>query len=132
MRDVGQILGVVLMLAGLAMVVGAAWLPTPSLALFLVGGAAVGAGGGAVFRATLSTVIAVSTAEHRAEALAGFFLAGYLGLSLPVVGLGIALEHTSPRVTLLGFAIAVGVAIVATTPLLVSRTSNVAPTARTR
>jgi MFS family permease len=128
----GQILGVVLMLAGLAMVVGAAWLPTPSLALFLVGGAVVGAGGGAVFRATLSTVIAVSTAEHRAEALAGFFLAGYLGLSVPVVGLGIALEHTSPRVTLLGFAIAVGVAIVATTPLLVSRTSNVAPTARTR
>jgi MFS family permease len=127
----GQILGVVLMLTGLAMVVGAAWLRTPSLALFLVGGAVVGAGGGAVFRATLSIVIAVSATEHRAEALAGFFLSGYLGLSLPVVGLGIALEYTSPRVTLLGFALAVGVAILATTPVLVGRTSSVAPTPRT-
>jgi MFS family permease len=119
-----QIFGVALMLAGLAMVVGATWLPTPSLALFLVGTGIAGAGAGAVFRATLATVIAVSTAEHRAEALAGLFLAGYVGLSLPVVGLGVALQYVTPRVTLLGFAIAVGAAIVATTPLLVGRTST--------
>jgi MFS family permease len=114
-----QIFGVALMLAGLAMFVVAVWLPTPSLTLFLLGTAIAGAGSGAVFRATLSTVIAVSTSEHRAEALAGLFLAGYVGLSLPVVGLGVALEYASPRAALLGFAIAVGVAIGATTPLLV-------------
>jgi hypothetical protein len=122
-----QIFGVALTLAGLAMFVVAVWLPTPSLALFLVGTAVAGAGSGAVFRATLSTVIAVSTAEHRAEALAGLFLAGYLGLSLPVVGLGVALEYVSPRAALLGFAIAVAVAIVATTPLLIGGSRDSKP-----
>jgi hypothetical protein len=114
-----QIFGVALMLAGLAMFVVAVWLPAPSLTLFLVGTGVAGAGSGAVFRATLSTVIAISTSEHRAEALAGLFLAGYAGLSFPVVGLGVALEYVTPRAALLGFAVAVGVAIVATTPLLV-------------
>jgi MFS family permease len=116
-----QIFGVALMLGGLAMFVVAVWLPTPSLTLFLVGTAVAGAGSGAVFRATLSTVIAVATSEHRAEALAGLFLAGYVGLSLPVVGLGVALEYATPRAALLGFAVAVGISIVATTPLLVGR-----------
>jgi MFS family permease len=116
-----QIFGVPVMLAGLAMFVVAVWLPTPSLTLFLVGIGVAGAGSGTVFRATLSTVIEVSTPEHRAEALAGLFLAGYVGLSLPVVGVGVALEYATPRAALLGFALAVGVAIVATTPLLVSR-----------
>jgi hypothetical protein len=124
-----QIFGVALTLAGLAMFVGAVWLATPSLALFLVGTAFAGAGAGAVFRATLSTAIAVSTADHRAEALAGLFLAGYLGLSFPVVGLGVALEYVSPRAALLGFAIAVGGAIVATTPMLAGRSRERSATA---
>jgi hypothetical protein len=38
-----------------------------------------------------------------------------------VVGLGVALEYATPRAALLAFAVAVGVAIVATTPLLVGR-----------
>jgi MFS family permease len=124
-----QIFGVALTLLGLTMFVVAVWLPSPSLALFLVGTGVAGAGGGAVFRATLSTAIAVSTPEHRAEALAGLFLAGYLGLSLPVVGLGVALEYVSPRAALLGFAIAVGGAIVATTPLMIGRSRERSATA---
>ena len=76
-------------LAGLAMVVLALWLPTPSLALFLIGGVAFGAGAGSVFKGAVATVVAVAEPARRAEALAGLFLAGYIGLAVPVVGLGL-------------------------------------------
>jgi hypothetical protein len=112
------IAGVSLMLGGLAAIVTTSWLPAPSLALFLCGGAIAGAGGGAVFKSTLGTVVTISPADARAEALAGFFLSGYLGLSVPVIGLGIALQHASPRATLLVFALVVGAGILAAVPTL--------------
>jgi MFS family permease len=110
--------GIVLMLGGLGLIVLAAWLPTPSLAVFLVGGALTGAGAGAVFKGTIGTVVAISTDESRAEALAGLFLAAYVGLSIPIVGLGVALLHFSPKATLLGFAVIVSVAILVAAPTL--------------
>jgi MFS family permease len=106
------------MIAGLTLTALAVWLPSPSLALFLAGGALTGAGAGAVFKGTVGTVIAITPPESRAEALAGLFLAGYVGLSLPVVGAGIALQFASPRDTLLGFAIVEVVAVVAAAPRL--------------
>jgi len=110
--------GIALMLAGLVLVVVAAWLPTPSLALFLLGGALAGGGAGTVFKGAVGTVIEISPPETRAEALAGLFLAGYIGLSVPVVGAGIALQVVSAKVTLLGFAVIVGGGILAATPRL--------------
>ena len=65
-------------------------LPSPSLALFLAGGMLGGAGAGLLFRGGLSTIVAIASDERRAESLAGFFLAGYLGLAAPVIALGIA------------------------------------------
>ena len=41
------------------------------------------------------------------------------GLSMPVVGLGIALQHVTPRMTLLAFALIVGLGILAAAPVLV-------------
>jgi MFS family permease len=106
--------GMALMLLGLATVVTAVWLPSPSLALFIIGGAISGAGGGAIFKGAVGTVIGISPPETRAEALAGTYLAAFVGLSVPIVGAGVALaEGVSPRVTLLAFAIAVAVGIVA-------------------
>jgi MFS family permease len=110
--------GIVLLLGGLGLIVLAAWLPSPSLAVFLVGGAFTGAGAGAVFKGTIGTVVAISTDESRAEALAGLFLAAYVGLSIPIVGLGVALLHVSPKATLLGFAVIVSVAILVAAPTL--------------
>jgi MFS family permease len=116
------------MIAGLTLTALAVWLPSPSLALFLAGGALTGAGAGTVFKGTVGTVIAITPPETRAEALAGLFLAGYVGLSLPVVGAGIALQFASPRDTLLGFAIVEVVAVVAAAPrLLRGATSPGAP-----
>jgi MFS family permease len=106
--------GMTLMLLGLAATVTAVWLSTPSLALFILGGAVTGAGGGAIFKGAVGTVVRISRPESRAEALTGLYLAGFVGLSVPIVGTGVALaEGVSPRVTILGFAIAVAIGIVA-------------------
>jgi MFS family permease len=119
--------GIAGMLAGLALTVGAAWLPTPSLALFLAGGALTGAGGGLVFKGSVATVAAISTPDTRAEVLAGLFLGGYLGLTVPVIGVGISLQYLSPKMTLLVFALAVGAFALAATPRLLA--GSTAPSA---
>ena len=89
--------------AGLALLVTALW--APSLALFLVGGVITGAGAGLLFKGGIvrASVLAASS-PNRAEVLAGFFLAGYLGLSVPVLGLGVAAQFMAPKVALLAFA----------------------------
>jgi MFS family permease len=117
--------GMALMLLGLAAVVTAVWLPAPSLALFIIGGTVTGAGGGAIFKGAVGTVIRISPPESRAEALAGTYLAAFVGLSLPIIGAGVALAAgVSPRVTLLGFGIAVSVGIVASAIKLLPATPN--------
>jgi hypothetical protein len=113
--------GIVPALSGLGLLVASAWTSPPSLALFLIGGIVSGAGSGAIFRGSLTVVISTSGADDRAGVLATFFIAAYTGLSIPVLGLGIALQHLSPRVTLLIFALIVGVGILAAAPTLVRR-----------
>jgi MFS family permease len=108
-------------LLGLALVVTAVWLPSPSLDLFLLGGVVVGVGGGLLFRGALGTVAALADDEHRAEALAGLFLGGYLGLSVPVIGLGVLTQELSPRASLLVFAVLMGVVLAAASPSLLRR-----------
>jgi MFS family permease len=110
--------GITLMILGIALVTLAAWLSTPSLALFIIGGTVMGSGAGAVFKGSVATVIQISPAATRAEALAGLFLAGYVGLSIPVVGAGVALQFTSAKNTLLGFAILEAAAMLAAAPRL--------------
>jgi len=112
--------GVILEIAGLALVVTAAWLPAPSLALFLAGGGVAGAAAATLFKGTLGTVVAISPPGKLGEALAGYFLSGYLGLSLPAIAVGVALQSVTPRGTLLAFAIAVSAAILAASRLLLT------------
>jgi len=111
--------GIVPALLGLGLLVASAWASPPSLTLFLASGIVSGAGSGAIFRGSLTLVVSTSQADDRAGVLAAFFIAGYAGLSVPVLGLGIALQHLSPRLTLLIFAVAAGVGILAAAPVLV-------------
>lgn len=106
-------LGFAVLAIGIAAVTAAIW--AASLPLLLIGGALAGGGGGAAFKGSVSTVINVAPAETRGEALAGLFLASYLGLAVPVVGLGIATQYLSARVALLVFSAALlaGLATVA-------------------
>jgi MFS family permease len=88
---------------GLAAVVLAVWLSSPSLALFLIGGTVLGAGAGGLFKGAIATIIRVSPPERRAETLVGLFLSGYLGIMVPVIGLGVLTQEVQPKVALLIF-----------------------------
>ncbi len=94
--------GFAVLLAGIALVTLAAWLP--SLTLFMVGGALAGGGAGAAFKGSVTTVLELAQPHTRGEALAGLFLASYVGLSVPVLALGLATQVLSARITLLWFA----------------------------
>jgi MFS family permease len=104
-------LGIALLVAGLAAVTVAVWLP--SLALLLVGGIVAGAGAGATFKGAVATVIGIAPEQSRGEALAGLFLAAYLGLAVPVIGLGIATQYLSAPDALLIFVAALLAALAA-------------------
>ncbi len=118
------ITGMACMIVGVGLVVLAVWLSSPSLALFLIGGLLTGLGGGAMFKGSLGTVMMISELEHRAEAVAGLLLAGYLGLAVPAIGAGVALDAgASTKDTLLGFAILVALSLVAVVPILLRQES---------
>jgi len=105
-------LGTVSMLAGLVLLVVSVRLSTPSLALFLIAGALIGAGSGAVFKGTTGIVLEVSPPQSRVAMTSALLIALYLGLSVPVIGAGIALDlGASTSSTVLGFAILVGLGV---------------------
>ncbi|MEA2133955.1 MAG: hypothetical protein QOC68_1864 [Solirubrobacteraceae bacterium] len=109
------------LLAGLALLTIAVWLPTPSFVVFLAGDLVIGAGSGLMFKGAFATVAEISSDEHRAEALAGLFLAAYVGLAGPVIGLGAVTQIASTRVSLLAFAGLLALGILAATPALLGR-----------
>jgi hypothetical protein len=65
-----------------------------------------------VFKGSLAVVAAVAPPDARAEVMAGFFLGAYVGLSIPVVGLGVATTYAPARDVMLVF-VAVAVAAIA-------------------
>ncbi|MFD7710329.1 hypothetical protein ACFV6E_03460 [Streptomyces sp. NPDC059785] len=77
---------------------------TASLAAFLTGGVLAGAGAGVLFKAAVGTVSAMSAPARRGEALAGLFLIAYLGLTLPVVGVGLATLSLAATTVMTWFA----------------------------
>jgi MFS family permease len=112
------------LLAGLGLLTIAVWLPSPSFGVFLAGDIVVGGGSGLMFKGAIATVAEVSSPEHRAEALAGLFLACYLGLAGPVIGLGALTQIASTRVSLLVFAGLLALGILAATPALLGRRAS--------
>jgi hypothetical protein len=107
-------LGTVSMLVGLVLLVIAVRLSTPSLALFLISGGLIGAGAGAVFKGTTGLVLDGTAPESRVAMTAELLIALFVGLSVPVIGAGVALDQgASAPDTVLGFAIFVGLGVAA-------------------
>jgi MFS family permease len=107
-------LGMISMVVGLVLLVVALRLSTPSLALFLIGGALIGAGGGAVYKGTTGLVLQAAEPENRVAMTSDLVIAVFVGLSVPVIGAGVALDlGASAPDTVFGFAIlvALGVAV---------------------
>jgi MFS family permease len=105
-------LGTILMLVGLVFLVVSVRLSSPSLGLFLVSGALIGAGVGAVFKGTTGIVLESAAPEDRLSLTSRLLVVLYVGLSIPVVGAGIALNQGAniPN-TVLAFAILVAVGV---------------------
>ncbi|KFJ03538.1 MFS transporter [Bifidobacterium subtile] len=90
-------LGVVLMLCGVILVNGV---------LFALGGIIGGAGGGAAFRGALAQAQQLASADAQGEAAAGVFVGAYLGMSVPVLGIGFASLAGAPlRISVAVFAL---------------------------
>ena len=105
-------LGMTFMVVGLVLLVVAVRLSTPSLALFLIGGALIGAGAGAVYKGTTGLVLQATPPENRVAMTSALVIAVFVGLSVPVLGAGVALnEGASAPDTVLVFAILVALGV---------------------
>src|SRR4029077_7258716 len=105
-------LGTISMLAGLVLLVVSVRLSTPSLAMFLVSGGLIGAGAGAVYKGTTGLVLDGTAPEDRVALSAELLIALFIGLSVPVIGAGVALDRgASSANTVLGFALLVGLGV---------------------
>ncbi len=112
------------MLAGTAvqavgLVVVAVAMQDANLASFLVGGALAGAGAGVVFKSALAAFIGQAEPANRGQAASTLFLFGYLGLIVPVLGIGVSTLYVSAQTAILFFAGALLVILAATAVLAV-------------
>jgi MFS family permease len=101
---------------GLVVVVTGALLPAAPV--FVAGGVLAGAGVGLVFKAAIGVAGGLAPAESRGEVLAAAFLVAYAGITLPVLGVGVALLRLDPEPVLVVFAALVAAAVLATTTRL--------------
>ncbi len=85
------VFGLAVLLAALALIV--AGLSQASLALFLTGTIVGGVAVGAVFIGSLSTANRLATAEIRGRVVSTYFVFAYVGLTIPVIGVGIASQY---------------------------------------
>jgi MFS family permease len=83
--------GLVTFLMGLAIIV--AGLSEASLGLFLAGTAIGGVATGCVFIGSLSSANRLAPPQRRGQVVSTYFVFLYLGLAIPVIGIGIATEH---------------------------------------
>jgi MFS family permease len=78
-------------LVALALIVAA--LSAAQMALFLAGTIVGGLAVGAVFIGSLSTANRLAPVEIRGRAVSTYFVFAYLGLTIPVIAVGVASEH---------------------------------------
>jgi aryl-alcohol dehydrogenase-like predicted oxidoreductase/predicted MFS family arabinose efflux permease len=92
---VGLIAGMGLLALGLAV---------SSLPLLVAGGIVAGLGQGSSFRHGLAAINEASPPQRRGEVASGFFVIAYLGIALPVVGVGLVTDVAGLRAAGLLFA----------------------------
>jgi MFS family permease len=79
------------------------------LAVLVAGGVVAGLGQGASFRAALGAIVGASPGEHRAAVSSSFFAVCYVGISLPVIGIGASSDAIGLKKTAVIFAAAIAV-----------------------
>jgi MFS family permease len=95
--------GLGLFLAALALIVAS--LSQASMALFLAGTVVGGIAVGAVFLGSLATANSLAPAERRGQTVSTYFVLCYAGLTIPVVGVGVASGFIGDFSAVLAFSI---------------------------
>jgi hypothetical protein len=113
------VVGMVLLGLGLAL---------SSLELVVISGVVAGLGQGASFRHGLAAINAVSPPRQRGEVASAFFVLMYVGISVPVVGVGLAAQAAGLRTA--GLVFAAAVAVLAAAVLRSERRRHAADTSR--
>ncbi|MFI6766024.1 MFS transporter [Streptomyces sp. NPDC050355] len=122
---VGSVLGMVAVPVGLGLFVAA--LPAASLALFLAGSVIGGAGSGLAFRAGLAMVSHQAPPDRVGQVVSSYFAAAYLGLTLPVLGIGVMVTELPMLTAAVVFAIIISLlAALSITVTVATRTRAVA------
>jgi MFS family permease len=113
--------GCVALIAGMGVL--AAGLAATSLALVIVAAVIGGLGQGLCMRAGLEAVNTRAPAERRAGVASTFFIVMYTGISLPVIGIGLAATHLGLQTAGIAASITVaGIAAIALATLIPART----------
>jgi MFS family permease len=97
---VGLAVGMVLLGVGLAL---------SSLELLVIGGLVAGLGQGVSFRHGMAAINAATPPQQRGEVASAFFVLMYVGISVPVVGVGLLAQAAGLRTAGLVFVAAVAV-----------------------
>jgi MFS family permease len=82
---------------------------TESLPVLVAGGVVTGLGQGCSFRSALGAIVGASPGEQRAAVSSSFFAVCYVGISLPVVGIGALSDAIGLKKTAVTFAVAIAV-----------------------
>ena len=101
-----QAAGLALLAAGLLALVLAA--PAHSAALLVTGAILAGAGHGVAFLAAQDDLTRIAPARQRAEVTAAFYVCIYLGVSVPVIGIGLVAVATTLFTAITTFAAVTG------------------------
>lgn len=78
-----------------------------NLPLFIAAGIVAGAGVGVQFRSSVAVAASLALPPRRGEVLAALFLVAYLGLTVPVLLVGLALAVLPSAAVLVGFSVVV-------------------------
>jgi MFS family permease len=98
-----MLVGLGLFLAALALILAA--LAQASMALFLAGTVVGGVSVGAIFLSSLATANRLAPPERRGHVVSTFFVACYVGLIIPVVGVGVLTEFIATFPAVLAFSL---------------------------
>jgi MFS family permease len=103
--------GCALLLAGIALF-GVA-VAVESLAALLASAVVVGFGQGIVIGASLAAINQRAPVERRGETASSFFVVMYVGLSVPVIGVGVLANYVALKTAGIVFSVVVGALVVA-------------------
>jgi MFS family permease len=118
--------GCLVLIVGMGLL--AASLATESLLLVIGSAVVAGLGQGVCLRSGLEAVNTQAPPERRAGVASSFFSVMYLGISLPVIGEGIAATHLGLRTAGIAFSLAIAaIAAVAFATLIPARIRTTRP-----